>query len=185
MILSGAAAPEPDARGGSRLGPACDIIVAAGTIVSVEPHRPERGNATAAMLAPTPALRAAGAQIALATDNMHGDMVEAMRWLIAVARIQLGRIDDEWQPERALASATGSAELRPGDPADLVVIDLRRPHLTPAGDPLGTLVHCAHGRDVEHVIVAGRLIVEDGRSTTVDEDAIRREASERAARLWD
>ena len=144
-----------------------------------------KGNATAAMLAPTPALRAAGAQIALATDNMHGDMVEAMRWLIAVARIQLGRIDDEWQPERALASATGSAELRPGDPADLVVIDLRRPHLTPAGDPLGTLVHCAHGRDVEHVIVAGRLIVEDGRSTTVDEDAIRREASERAARLWD
>ena len=43
MILSGAAAAEPDARGGSRLGAACDIIVVAGTIVSVEPHRPERG----------------------------------------------------------------------------------------------------------------------------------------------
>ena len=159
-----------------------DIALCAAARITVA-HVP-KGNAAAGMVAPTPALRKAGARFALATDNMHGDMIEAMRWMLAVARIQLGRVDGDWQPETALEWATGGAGLHTGDRADLVVIDTRRPHLTPSGDPLGTIVHCAQGRDVQHVVVAGRLIVEDGHSTTVDEAAVRQEAADRAARLW-
>ena len=49
----------------------------------------------------------------------------------------------------------------PGFRADLVALDLRRPHLVPHNDPLGTLVHTGQGRDVSHVIVEGEVLVEE------------------------
>lgn len=155
-----------------------------------------KGNATGGMMAPTPALRAAGARIALGTDNMHADMIETMRWALAIARLQVGRVTDDWQPHHALAMATlagaramgladdlGSLEV--GKKADLVVLDFRRPHLTPRTNALGNLVHVAQGRDVELVIVDGRVVVEDGRPTLVDEERIRREAADAARHLWE
>jgi 5-methylthioadenosine/S-adenosylhomocysteine deaminase len=155
-----------------------------------------KGNATGGMMARTPRLRAAGARIALGTDNMHADMIEVMRWALAIARLQLGRVTDDWQPHHALAMATavgaramgledqiGSIET--GKKADLVVIDFRRPHLTPQTSALGNLVHVAQGRDVEMVIVDGRIVVEGGRATLVDEDEIRRQAAAAARALWE
>ena len=154
-----------------------------------------KGNATGGMIAPTPKLRRAGARLALGTDNMHADMIEVMRWALAIARIQEGRVTDDWQPQTALRMATldgaramgAEADLGSlvvGKKADLVVVDFRRPHLTPATSALGTLVHTAHGRDVAMVIVDGRIVVEDGRATQVDQDAIRRAAADAARALW-
>jgi 5-methylthioadenosine/S-adenosylhomocysteine deaminase len=154
-----------------------------------------KGNAAGGTMAPTVKLRRAGARLALGTDNMHADMVEVMRWALAIGRLQEGRITDEWQPSHALAMATiegaramgleselGSVVA--GKKADLVVFDYRRPHLTPSTSVLGNLVHVAQGRDVEHVIVDGRLVVEDGRARLVNEDTIRRDAARAARALW-
>ena len=154
-----------------------------------------KGNATGGTMAPTGALRRAGANLALATDNMHADMVEVMRWALAVGRLQEGRVTDFWQPADVFAMATrhgalamGSEEelgsLVPGKKADLVVFDFRRVHLTPALNPLGTLVHVGQGRDVEMVIVDGRVVVEDGRPLLADAEAVRREAAEAIDALW-
>jgi cytosine/adenosine deaminase-related metal-dependent hydrolase len=41
-----------------------------------------------------------------------------------------------------------------------------------------------HG-GVRHVVVAGRLVVRDGRLLSADLDAIRAEAAEEAAKLWE
>jgi len=147
-----------------------------------------KGNATGGMIAATPKLRRAGARLALGTDNMHADMIE-------VARVQEGHVTDDWQPETALAMATREGaiamglgddlgSLTVGKKADLVVVDFRRPHLTPCTSALGNLVHAAQGRDVEVVIVDGRVVVEGGRATLVDEDEIRREATVAARALW-
>ena len=154
-----------------------------------------KGNATGATIAPTQKLRAAGAKLALGTDNMHADMVEVMRWALAVGRIQLGSVTDEWQPETVFEMATmagaramgledeiGSIEV--GKRADLVAFDFRRPHLTPATHALGNLVHVAQGRDVELVVVDGDVVVEDGRPTLVDAEAIRRDAAAAIDALW-
>lgn len=154
-----------------------------------------RGNATGATIAPTHRLRAAGARLALGTDNMHADMVEVMRWALAVGRIQLGAVTPDWQPETVFEMATmagaramgledeiGSIEI--GKRADFVAFDFRRPHLTPMTNPLGNLVHVAQGRDVELVAVDGEVVVEDGRPTKVDADAIRREAAVAIEALW-
>jgi 5-methylthioadenosine/S-adenosylhomocysteine deaminase len=65
-----------------------------------------------------------------------------------------------------------------------VIFDMNRAHLTPSFNPVGTLVHLAHGRDVRTVVVAGRIVVEDGGATLVDEEEIRREGAEATRRLW-
>ena len=166
-------------------------LAAAGATVA---HVP-KGNATGGSMAPTPRLKRAGARIALGTDNLTQDMTEAMRWALAVARIQLGAVSPDWQPRDAFAMATSAGaqalgvahelgRLAPGYLADMVVFDFRRAHLTPLLDPLGTLVHDACGRDVEHVFVDGRQVVADGEATLVDARRIRAEAQAVSEALW-
>jgi 5-methylthioadenosine/S-adenosylhomocysteine deaminase len=110
----------------------------------------------------------AGAKLTIATDNMHADMVEVMRWALAMGRVQRGLVEESWQPEHILYAATeGGADamglagqigaVSPGYRADMVLLEMRRPHLVPHNDPLGTIMHTAHGRDVAHVIVEGAV----------------------------
>jgi len=154
-----------------------------------------KGNATGGYMAPTPKLRAGGVNLALGTDNMHADMVEVMRWAIAVARVQEGCVSTNWQPSHALHMATaGAAEamglqheigaIRVGMKADLAVFDFRQAHLTPDINPLGNLVHTGQGRDVEHVIVDGKFVIENGQPVLADAAEIRREAQRAAEALW-
>lgn len=154
-----------------------------------------KGNATGGAMAPTPKLKKAGVRIALGTDNLTQDMTEAMRWALAVARIQIGSVADDWQPRDAFAMATAAGakvlgresdlgRLAPGYLADFVVFDFRRAHLTPLIDPLGTLVHDGCGRDVEHVFVDGRQVVAEGEPVFADTKKIRAEAQSAAEALW-
>ena len=154
-----------------------------------------KGNATGGTAAPTSALRRAGAALTLGTDNMHADMVEVLRWALAIGRIQEDGVDDFWQPvdvlrmgtmggaqAMGLAGQIGSVEV--GKQADLVAFDFRRPHLVPCVNPVGNLVHTAQGRDVEHVWVAGRQVVASGQPTQVDMDQILDDAQRAANALW-
>jgi 5-methylthioadenosine/S-adenosylhomocysteine deaminase len=152
-------------------------------------------NASSGRLAPTPALKRAGVNLALATDTQHADMVELMRWALVTARVQEAHIDDEWQPQHVFRMATlGGARalgmereigsLAVGKRADLVVFDARRPHLVPHVNPLGNLVHTGQGRDVTMVVVDGEILVEGGRPTRVDMEEVCLEAEQVARELW-
>ena len=123
-------------------------------------------------------------------------MIELMRWALATARVQVGKIDDAWQPAwvfnmatrngaRALGLEHEIGSLAVGKKADLVIVDFRRPHLQPAPNALGNLVHNATGRDVEMVFVDGHCVARDGRPTMVDMDEILTDANRVAARLWE
>ncbi len=155
-----------------------------------------KGNATGGTAAPTSRLRREGARITLATDNMHADMVEVMRWGLNIGRLQEGAVTDFWQPEdvfematiggaRAMGLADDIGSLELGKKADLVIFNFEQIHLTPATDPLGTLVHVGQGRDVETVIVDGRVVVENGRAVYVNQDDVRRAAATAAHDLWE
>lgn len=154
-----------------------------------------KGNATGGRIAPTRALHEAGVRLALATDNMHADMIEVMRWALCMGRVQAGGIDDGWQPADMLRMATyngaqamGLGEhlgtLEPGKLADIVCVDMRRPHLVPRVNALGNLVHTGQGRDVRTVIVHGEVVVEDGRAVRVDHEEIQEAAQSAASALW-
>lgn len=77
-----------------------------------------------------------------------------------------------------LGGRIGSIE--PGKHADVILIDLRRPHLSPLHDPYALVAYSASGHDVSDVIVSGRVVVRDRRVLTVDEEAVVEKAADAA-----
>ena len=52
-------------------------------------------------------------------------------------------------------------------------------------DPINALVEYGSGADVETVIVDGEVVVENGRSTRIDDDELFAQAEAGAKRAWD
>ncbi len=73
--------------------------------------------------------------------------------------------------------------LTPGKQADVVVLGGRRLNMTPIADAVGTIVAQANPSNVEHVLVAGRMVKRDGELVGVDLDRIRRLAQESSERV--
>lgn len=62
--------------------------------------------------------------------------------------------------------------LEAGKKADLIVLDLNQPHLTPIYNPVSHLVYAARGSDVVHSVIGGRIVMRNRRLTLLDEPAI-------------
>ncbi len=62
--------------------------------------------------------------------------------------------------------------LEPGKKADVVLHDIDRPEWRPLLNVMNQLVWSADGRSVHTVFVDGRIVVEAGKMTTIDEDAL-------------
>jgi 5-methylthioadenosine/S-adenosylhomocysteine deaminase len=84
---------------------------------------------------------------------------------------------------RALGLAHQIGSIEPGKQADLVVLDLHRPHAAGPDDAYTQLVYSAGAADVRAVVVGGRVLVEDRALTTLDAAAALREAEVERARL--
>jgi cytosine/adenosine deaminase-related metal-dependent hydrolase len=80
-----------------------------------------------------------------------------------------------------LQSQVGSIEV--GKKGDLIVVNLKKPHLTPTFDTASSIVYAAMGSDVETCIVDGKIVMENRVVKTLDEEKVIREANDRAARL--
>lgn len=81
---------------------------------------------------------------------------------------------------RALGLSESIGSLEVGKKADFVAIDCRAAHLQPWQSPVSAVVYSATGRDVELVVIDGRVVVEHGKLTDLDEEAIWREGARRA-----
>jgi len=143
-------------------------------------------------------LREAGCTIAMGTDNNHTDMLHVMKTAISMERIQ--RNDDFPgtlpQPEDMLADAcsggaaavnqsTSLGSLEVGKKADMLVLDLFKPHLSPAGRVLSAWIHNGQPSDIESVMVDGKFVMRDHKVLTVDEEALMEEAYRIGERVWD
>jgi 5-methylthioadenosine/S-adenosylhomocysteine deaminase len=67
----------------------------------------------------------------------------------------------------------GLGTIRVGAPADLILLDLGLVLDTPIAKLANALVYGEHGSSVRAVFVDGRLVAQDGRLTTIDEDQLR------------
>jgi 5-methylthioadenosine/S-adenosylhomocysteine deaminase len=94
-------------------------------------------------------------------------------------------------PRQSLGMATrhGAAALRHGDRlgvlaegrlADIVTVDLEKPHLQPVHDVVSNLVYCANGNDVSMTMVDGRILMEDRKVLSLDEKQTIEQAGRRA-----
>ena len=84
---------------------------------------------------------------------------------------------------RAIGVADGGA-LVAGNKADLIIIDLRRPHLVPVLRLVSDYVHQGQGSDVEAVMVDGRWIMRGGEVLTMHEERIVAEAQRLGKIAW-
>lgn len=62
--------------------------------------------------------------------------------------------------------------LEVGKKADIITVDLRKPHLVPLYNPISTLVYSASGADVKDVIVNGRVLMKDRAFTGLDGEEV-------------
>ena len=142
-------------------------------------------------------LRDSGAPIALGTDgpccNHRQDMFEVMKQAILLQRVHTLEPTIS-NGEEALEMATregaryaniDAGVLAPGKLADIIVVNMKSPHLTPWHRTVSALTYCARGSDVVHSIIDGNLAMENGRCTMVDEEEVMREAQARAEDLID
>ena len=171
------------------------LLAESGTHVT---HNPLSNSKLASGIAPIPEMLAAGVNVGLGTDGGPSsndyDMVRAMRWASYLHKART--LDPTIIPsEQAFEMATihgaramgwesriGSLEV--GKRADFAVLDLNKPHLIPSPNPVSTVVCAATGKDVDTVVVDGRIVVQGGKALTMDEDRILAEARERASRLY-
>lgn len=165
-------------------------------------HNPTSNMKLASGVAPVPEMLEAGLTVALGTDsnlsNNNLDMFEEMR--MAALLQKLARRDAAVMPcHRVLEMATlGGARalglegeigsLEPGKKADLIVVDLDRPHLHPlltgeVSNVVEHLVYSASAADVDTTVVDGRVLMRHRRVLTLDAPAVMREADQRARDL--
>ncbi|PWK68232.1 amidohydrolase family protein [Aminobacter sp. AP02] len=78
-----------------------------------------------------------------------------------------------------LESELGSLEI--GKKADIILIDMRKPHLYPPVMPVTRLAHFANAADVDTVIVNGKILMRGRKTDHLDADDILADAAEQAA----
>lgn len=135
---------------------------------------------------PAPELIEAGATVCLGSDatapDRSADMFRHMQQCMHYHRTHFrdpgilapGKVLEMCTIEGAkalgMSREIGSIEI--GKKADVILVDLRRPHLYPANMPAFRVVYFANGNDVHTVLVDGRVVLEDRRAVDVDEDEI-------------
>lgn len=126
----------------------------------------------------------AGITVALGTDSFPPDLVRAIDTGAQLAKAQHANLGAHLLAEYFEAATLGGARAlrRPdlgriavGASADLVAFGLHDIRMGPVEDPLRTLVLAGTGRDARLTMVAGRVVMRDGRIPGVDLDALRRE----------
>jgi 5-methylthioadenosine/S-adenosylhomocysteine deaminase len=136
-------------------------------------------------IAPVPELRARGICVSLGADgaacNNRLDMFEEMRLAAVLQALRCGpgtlpardvvRMATR-EGARALGMESEIGSIEPGKRADVIVVELDRPHLVPGPDPYSTLVYAARGTDVRATVIDGRALVRDFRPVSLDVAAI-------------
>ena len=82
---------------------------------------------------------------------------------------------------RALGLPTGSIEV--GKKADLALLDLDAPSLTPLNNPVAALAYSVNGSEVADVIIDGRAVLRNRELLTIDEERVRHEITRICQRL--
>ncbi|MBY6059184.1 amidohydrolase family protein [Leisingera daeponensis] len=140
---------------------------------------------------PAPELIARGIRVALGSDasapdrgyDMFRHMAQAMHYHRRHFRnpsvlppgkvLEMATLD----AARALGLERDLGSLEAGKKADIVLVDMRKPHLTPPDMPLHAITHFANAADADTVIADGRIVLQGRVPQTLDPAAVIEEAT--------
>ena len=160
-------------------------------------HNPTSNMKLGSGFAPIPALMDVGINVTLGTDgtasNNNLNMFEEMH-LAAIIHNGFHK-DAAYMPAKKLvemATANGAKAqgrmdtgvLEAGKKADIIALDLEKPHLVPNLDTTALLVYSAQGSDVVMTMVDGQILYENGEFLTLDKERIFSETQEMVKKLY-
>ena len=160
-------------------------------------HNPESNMKLASGIAPVTAMMRTGVAVGLGTDgcasNNNLDMFQEMD---TAAKLQkVSSLDPAVMDARTvvrmatcdgaqvlgLGNITGSLEV--GKKADIIIIDLNKPHLTPLYNEYSHIVYAVGGADVDTVLINGKVVMRKRELLTIDEGAVIAEVKDIARRI--
>ncbi|WP_163267253.1 amidohydrolase family protein [Chelativorans alearense] len=142
-------------------------------------HNPMSNLKLASGFARVPEMLAAGVRVTLGTDGAISgndlDMWMALRLAATLHKAVSAKADAVSTGEAlAMMTSAGAAalnaadrigSLEPGKLADMILIDVKRPHAVPMFDPVTHLVYSTAKSDVRHVFLGGEQVVREGELT--------------------
>ena len=139
-------------------------------------------------------LMGAGANVTLGSDGVAiagENMFEAMKSAQLLQRMrELDPAASSSELVLCLATRNGGRMLRKnlgtltaGALADFILVDMNGIHHQPNNRPVCNLTFSTRGSDVRHVVINGEIVVENGRSTRVDQDKIIADAIQASSNL--
>src|SRR6202171_3061343 len=156
-------------------------------------HNPSSNMMLASGVAPVIEERAAGVAVGLGTDGPAGsnndlDLMEEMdlaaklqkitkmdpRALGAKAVVEMATIEGA----KAVHLEKEIGSLEAGKKADILLIGLDAPNAVPMYDVYAQLAYALKGKDVETVVIGGRVVMRDRKVLTVKEDEVMAKARE-------
>ncbi len=171
-----------------------ELLAERGTAVV---HCPASNMKLASGMAPVQDMLDAGVTVGLGTDgaasNNDLSMFDEMRdaaMLGKLAADDASAVDAPTVVEMATQGSAGalgidSGRIEPGANADLAVIDLDEPRLTPGHDLVSHLAYAVTGSDVRHTVCDGQVLMRDRTVLTLDEAQVVDDATEHAQALVD
>ena len=158
-----------------------DMNVFAGLGVRVS-HNPESSMKLAAGVAPVPGMLKRGIKVGLGTDGCASNNdLDMFREMDAAAKIhKVTSLDPTvMSAQTVLKMATiGGANvlgldkligsIETGKHADIILVDMNQPHLTPLYNCYSQLVYAARGADVKTSIIHGKIVMKDRQLLTID-----------------
>lgn len=166
-----------------------DIIKEKGVKIS---HNPVSNMKLASGISPVAKMMDKGINLSIGTDgaasNNNLDMFEEMK--IAALQQKVKNMDPTVLKAEDVfkmvtmggATALGLADdigtIEVGKKADLVLVDMKAPHLTPFRNPFSHLVYAANGGDVDTVLCNGQILMQDRDLLLMDEKDILLQAEE-------
>ncbi len=158
-----------------------DMLAARGVHIA---HCPESNLKLASGMAPLARLRAHGINVGIGTDgaasNNDLDLLGETRTAALLAKgfsgdaAAIPAADALYMATLGGARALGLGErigsLEPGKAADLIAIDLGQIETQPLFDPIAQIIYAAGRGQITHLWVAGRMLMNERRLMTLNED---------------
>ncbi len=170
-----------------------DILTATNTHIL---HCPSSNLKLGSGIAKIPEMLSRQIHVSLGADgapcNNNLDIFQEMRLAGLIQKPRKGvkslsALDIVYMATRGGAQAAGWGEdvgtLEVGKLADVILVDLHRPHTIPGGDVYTQLVYAARSTDVKTVIVDGEILMKDRQLITLNPEEVVRRAEGEFSRL--
>ena len=160
-------------------------------------HNPESNMKLASGVAPISSMLDHGITVGLGTDgcasnnnlDMFGEMdtaaklgkVERFDPTVMSARTVIRMATCDGAKVLGMENLTGS--LKAGMKADIIILDMNKPHLTPMYNEYSHIAYTVKGSDVDTVLINGKVVMQNRKLTTINENEVMGKVREIAVKI--